>query len=221
MVRTPRTPFAVLTMLSLGPRSGYDIQRGFQASMRHFWNESNGQLYPALKTLVAAGLARRVAASAGAPRGRAVYAITPQGRRALQRWLVEAAAPPVARNEMLLKWFVGWNLPYPAAVRHVERLRMVMDETLDQFRTAEALLAAELKANPDVEYWLVALRSGVEVVGARRRWCDLALASLGRQARRRTRASLSARAARMGRVLERLERGLNGKAPGGRPRTTR
>ncbi len=64
MARASRTPYAVLTMLSLDPRSRYDIQRAFQASMRYFWNESNGQLYPALRTLVTAGPAARTRPSA-------------------------------------------------------------------------------------------------------------------------------------------------------------
>lgn len=212
MSRVSRTPHAILTMLSLGPRSGYDIQRAFQASMHYFWNESNGQLYPALKSLVASGLARRTPTRAGRSRGRAVYAITARGRRELDRWLGEPAAPPVARNELLLKWFVGWNLPHAVAVRHIERLQAAMDQTLDEFRSIERFLTAEVRTNPDVEFWLIGLRSGVEVVQARRRWCDLALAELERRARRRERAPTPARAARMGKVLQRLERASHGRS---------
>jgi DNA-binding PadR family transcriptional regulator len=38
-------------MLSLRPMSGYDIRKTVQESIRFFWSESYGQIYPALKRL--------------------------------------------------------------------------------------------------------------------------------------------------------------------------
>ena len=57
MPRENKTRFAVLAMLSLGPRSGYDIQQQIQRTLGHFWSESHGQIYPTLRKLLAEGLA--------------------------------------------------------------------------------------------------------------------------------------------------------------------
>ncbi|WP_431606966.1 PadR family transcriptional regulator [Paenibacillus thiaminolyticus] len=47
--------------MSGGPRSGYDIRKQFQASLRHFWSESYGQIYPALKELLWQGYTEELA----------------------------------------------------------------------------------------------------------------------------------------------------------------
>ena len=54
-----KTRFAVLGLLSIRPMSGYDLKHTIEASTRNFWNESYGQIYPALRALADAGLVMR------------------------------------------------------------------------------------------------------------------------------------------------------------------
>ena len=61
------------------PRSGYDIKRAVDRTIRHFWAASYGQIYPELKRLEAAGWIAGKDAPQGA-RARRVYTITAQGR---------------------------------------------------------------------------------------------------------------------------------------------
>src|SRR3954465_3025674 len=91
--RARSTPYAVLGMLSLAPMSGYDIRKESEASIGHFWSESYGQIYPALRALNAQGFVRRRAGSRGAARERHVYEITAKGEEALTAWRAE---PPRA-----------------------------------------------------------------------------------------------------------------------------
>jgi len=37
---------AILGLLSDGPMTGYEIKQFFRNVIRHFWNVSDGQLYP-------------------------------------------------------------------------------------------------------------------------------------------------------------------------------
>jgi len=86
--------YVILGMLRLGPldapdhgpRSGYDIQRSVAHSVRYFWNLSPAQIYPELKRLEKAGLAKGRANPRG-KRKRHVYELTSAGELELQDWL--------------------------------------------------------------------------------------------------------------------------------------
>ena len=53
------TAKALLGLLSIGPMSGYDLRQLIPWSIGQFWNESYGQIYPALKQMTADGLVER------------------------------------------------------------------------------------------------------------------------------------------------------------------
>jgi PadR family transcriptional regulator AphA len=79
--------YAILGMLSLRPMSGYDIRKTVPESIRYFWSESYGHIYPALKRLEARKLVERPRGAQKGRAGRQVYALTQAGRRELQEWL--------------------------------------------------------------------------------------------------------------------------------------
>src|SRR5207244_7584723 len=101
------TPYAILGMLSFRPMSGYDIRKEAMSSIGHFWNESYGQIYPALGRLAAQGLARRRAVRGIGRPDRQVYEITRQGMAVLRRRLAEPPRTAPIRHELLLKLFFG------------------------------------------------------------------------------------------------------------------
>src|SRR3954469_5944942 len=77
---------AVLGMVALGARSGYEIQRAAELSLRFFWALGPPQIYAELRRLEEAGYVRGSDEARGR-RARRVYAVTAKGRRALRRWL--------------------------------------------------------------------------------------------------------------------------------------
>src|ERR1700761_1644592 len=81
------TPNALLGLLSLGPMSGYDIRQLIPQSIGHFWSESYGQIYPALKALTTEGLVtKKTERKKGRP-DRNIYSLTEAGRKQLTEWL--------------------------------------------------------------------------------------------------------------------------------------
>ena len=50
-----RTPFIILGILGRGPLSGYEVQKAIKTSTGFFWQESFGQIYPALFELEKSG----------------------------------------------------------------------------------------------------------------------------------------------------------------------
>ncbi len=200
MARENKTRFAVLAMLSLGPRSGYDVQQQIQRTLGHFWSESYGQIYPTLRKLQAEGLATaRTVAKVGKP-NRTLVSITPNGREALRDWLGRPPEPPPVRNEMLLKTFVGWHVPPSVLVEHVEQLKTYYADLEGQYRKFERFLKTCVAENPDATYWLLALRSGQLYVEARLRWCEEALATLRRLERDQAQAPKTRQATRSARM---------------------
>ncbi len=83
------TELTVLGLLAFGQRSGYDLLRLAEESVGYLWTPSRSQVYKVLPRLVAAGLATAREVEQQRRPDKAVYTITPQGRKALRAWLGE------------------------------------------------------------------------------------------------------------------------------------
>jgi len=178
MSRVNKSQYALLGMLTLGPKSGYDIKKLFDQSLSNFWTESYGQIYPILKRLVTQGWATvKDEPQAGKP-DRKVYAITAKGRAALTQWLQEPTEPPGFRLEILLKLFFGPEVPVAVNRRQVRDFRRHAQETLDTFRGIEAGLKRDATGHPGLPYWLITLDYGRTYYEGVVAWCDRALKRL-------------------------------------------
>ena len=179
MARTSRTGQAILGFLTWRPMTGYDIRKAMAASTGNFWSESFGQIYPALKRLVAAGdIEPRAAPAANSRAGRA-YRLTPRGRDTLRAWLEQPAAarePP--RNELLLKLFFGRHNDPAVNARHVARHREQALARLENYAAIERDLRRRHDGHPDLPYWLMTVSYGRRVERALIGWCDDTLAAL-------------------------------------------
>jgi DNA-binding PadR family transcriptional regulator len=178
MARANKSRYAVLGILTFGPKSGYDIRKLFQLGPGHFWRESYGQIYPILRKLLAEGMVKqRVQQTAGRP-ARKVYSLTAKGRKALRDWLPAEPEPQSPRNELLLKLFFGRNAGKAACARHVKRARDRSLALRERYDGIESHLRARLKDDPDAVFQLITLRYGQRIVGSLIDWCDEALALL-------------------------------------------
>src|SRR5438093_13649890 len=123
MAKENKSRYAILGMLSQGPRSGYAIKRAIEQSVANFWKESYGQIYPILKQLADEGLTTSHAEKQAGKPERYVYTITEQGRAELRRWLSEPIEYAVERNELLLKLFFGKRGSVADNIKHVQEFR--------------------------------------------------------------------------------------------------
>lgn len=97
--RLSTTGYAVLGMLALRPATPYELTQQMQRSLDYCWPTSERSLYDQPERLVAAGLA----AVDEDDEGRRRYAITAEGRAALEAWLATTSAMPRLANEPLLR----------------------------------------------------------------------------------------------------------------------
>jgi DNA-binding PadR family transcriptional regulator len=160
---------AVLGALSVEPMTGYEIQRGIEASIGHFWSESYGQIYPVLKELERSALVTSEPTPTG--RGRR-FTITEAGRDALRELLLDLGDPPPPRNTLLLQLFFGRQLG-PEWCR--QRVADARHEAEEQIRLLDAIaetLSADDEHPDHHAYWLSTISFGRVMAEALIDWAD-------------------------------------------------
>jgi PadR family transcriptional regulator, regulatory protein AphA len=178
MAVASKSVYAVLGFLTRKPMSGYDIKKRIDASIRNFWNENYGQIYPVLKQLTELGWATRSDDASAGGRPRHVYTITEAGREALREWLARPVDPPVYRYEFLLKLFFGSEVDPAVSLRQIEEHRRRSAADLERYRGIEAEIRRMGWEHPAAPYRLMTVRSGILQREADLRWCDETLAAL-------------------------------------------
>ncbi len=91
-MRLSTTSHAILGMLAFRPATAYELAKGMGTNFTYFWPRARSHVLAEVKRLADLGLARAQSEPTGR-RARTVYSLTPEGRRALERWM---ATPPTA-----------------------------------------------------------------------------------------------------------------------------
>ena len=178
-MRENRSQYAILSLLRLGPMSGYDIKAACESFLSHFWAESFGSIYPILKKLEDRQQVRSSQdEKQSGGRGRRVYQITAEGRKTLRKWLSQPPVQRSLRDELYLKLFSASFVPASIHRSHIEQLR----EQLTQLKQDLAKHMRELKdqysSSPDYTCWRLVVRAGQLSCDARLKWCREALSEL-------------------------------------------
>ena len=182
-MREGTTRYVLLGILAeAGPATGYDIRQWIDRAIGHFWSESFGQIYPALKQLADEGLAER-ADERGGVRDQKSYRITAAGRAALAAWLDKPPRPDVRRSELLLKTFFGRFAGEGALRASLEAARAEAAARLAYLDAAHAEVMAEDKDSPGLPYYLITIDAGRRAARARAEWAEASLALLDARAK--------------------------------------
>jgi DNA-binding PadR family transcriptional regulator len=163
--------WAVLGLIALEPRSGYDVKRVIDRSVRHFWAASYGQIYPELRRLEQAGWIEGDDAGRGG-RARRIYSITAAGRAALQGWLAGRETRVELRDESLLRLFFADTLPLAHALGLLAARREGYRQMLDY------LVGLDDGSGPDPPFVDLVYRWGLDYCRWGIEWCDRELRRL-------------------------------------------
>jgi DNA-binding PadR family transcriptional regulator len=149
---------AVMAALLEGEASGYDLAKGFQASVANFWMATPQQLYRELERMEKEGLvSARVVQQERRPNKR-LFSLTEAGLEVLREYVGEAPAKPLAlRDELMVKVQcvdIGDIEAVRAAV--VERFERSTDKLARYERMQERMLAGR----SEEEYLATAARVG-------------------------------------------------------------
>jgi PadR family transcriptional regulator, regulatory protein AphA len=174
------TAHALLGLLSIKPMSGYDLRQFIPETIGHFWNDSYGQIYPALRQMAEEGLVeKRTEAQKGKP-DRHIYSLTGLGRERLQDWLELPFAMEVPRNELLLKMFFGAHTSASVNREHIDTFLAKQERDLAMFVGTAAFLAKQYPDDPQLPFWLITLNRGRHDTSARIAWARETLEELDR-----------------------------------------
>jgi len=174
-----QTTYVILGLLSIEPNlSGYDMRKAIQSSVGYFWNESYGQIYPALKRLASEGLIKRGSSTARGRKQRHVYVLTQPGRVRLRQWLALPFQNDPPRNEFLLKLFFGREAAPGVCMAHLRDLQERNRRMLATLQEIEASAQPGNPPNPHFPYWMLTLSMGKELTQAALEWGEAALDEL-------------------------------------------
>ncbi|MFJ3235581.1 PadR family transcriptional regulator [Streptomyces sp. NPDC086787] len=181
---------AVMAALLGGEASGYDLAKGFEASVANFWMATAQQIYRELERMESEGLvSARLVQQERRPNKR-LFSLTETGRAAVRAYTAESSSKPMAIRDELMVKVQCVDLGDLAAVRagiteRVERSAAKlarferMRDRLLAGRTEEEYLATAERVGP-----YLTLLGGLTLERANITWGRTALATLDRRATR-------------------------------------
>jgi DNA-binding PadR family transcriptional regulator len=195
--RENRTRYVVLGMLSTGgPMTGYALRNAIAGSVGNFWQESYGQLYPALRSLSAEGLVSGKGAPGAPGREARIWSITPRGREELARWLALPPAMEPARNELLLKIYFAGAVAPEVTLANLARVEEMLRGMLGGYQQLDAHWERETAGHPDAPYWHLTLELGIAFARTALAWIDRARQVVRQQGRGRAASPSRSKGAR-------------------------
>lgn len=166
-----KTKFILLGMLARQPQTGYTIKKWLENEYSHFWLESFGQIYPALKELVKEGLAVCSSAPEKANGRRQIeYQITDQGRNALSEWLKEKPEVEKIRYEILLKISFGENTEPDILIGHLDEFLHRQEELIVEMNYFIKLFDEFKESGTDCTYSKLTALCGLHLYSAMKDW---------------------------------------------------
>jgi PadR family transcriptional regulator AphA len=140
-------PHALLGLLAVQPRSGYELTKAFAADLgRYAWQAGHTSIYPELGRLAERGL---VAVTEEGARGSRTYSVTREGYAELRSWLLTPRQQGKVRNEHVLRMFLISALePADALVL----LRQIAEHTAEEGTALRKLMdnaPPEIPPGPD------------------------------------------------------------------------
>lgn len=169
-----KTKYVILGLLTIEPLSGYGMRKLIQTSTAHFWEESNGQIYPTLKNLIEENLIQLEEKKAIGKKQKIIYSITEKGKNVLKDWLKDLPEKNIIRDEGLLKLFLGSNVSIDTSIALLKNKEETLFAKLKEFENIEKMLAKE-KNSPHYIYWIITLKNGIISCQAELKWCKEAI----------------------------------------------
>jgi PadR family transcriptional regulator, regulatory protein AphA len=173
-------PHMILGVLKYGPVSGYDLNKAFQASVQHFWNTEQSQIYRSLYKMFESGWVRVEHVVQEIVPDKKVYHLTEAGHEELKRWLATPQPLPAFHEGWLGQVFFGAELS-TETLEKVLRARFEAEEALikryqDEVAVGAIQYAEHYQAPDDLKYWMLTLDYGIKRAEFDLKWAQSALA---------------------------------------------
>ncbi len=162
----------ILTVLSRGEMTGYEITKDFEAVYVHFWRASHQQVYRELARLHKDGrVTSKVVAQEGKP-DKKVYAITKRGLEELRQWILAPTEAPRPQYDLLVKLLGSHVVDRRAFHRELERVRAQAQEWVASLQAMrrECIRSRSKGWSEHEQILYLTLRRGLLLGQAQLRW---------------------------------------------------
>ncbi len=162
----------ILTVLSRGEMTGYEITKDFEAVYVHFWRASHQQVYRELARLHKDGrVTSKVIAQDGKP-DKKIYAITKRGLEELRQWILAPTEAPRPQYDLLVKLLGSHVVDRRAFQQELERVRAQAQDwvTSLQVMRRECIRSRSKGWSEHEQILYLTLRRGLLLGQAQLRW---------------------------------------------------
>jgi DNA-binding PadR family transcriptional regulator len=178
---------AILTALSAGACSGYDLAKRFDGSVGFFWNASHQQIYRELTKLEESGYIEPTVIHQDNRPDKKNYLVTPAGQDYLRSWIAEPSTVAYPKDDLLVKLFAGDLVDREVIIAELEQHRVQHQDRLNTYYSIEQQIfpnldklvgVASLKENRAQRYQYLTLRQGIRLETAWLAWYAEAIESI-------------------------------------------
>ena len=172
----------ILGVLKYGAVSGYDLNKAFQASVQHFWETDQSQIYRALYRLHESGLVEVEVVEQEMSPAKKLYRLTESGWAELRRWLAEPTPFPALHEAWLGQLFFAAELDDGQIKRllqaRIDEVQAILAHYEQDVPGSALEYAALYNAHDEIRYWLLTLNYGIERMRFDLRWAEGILAQM-------------------------------------------
>lgn len=120
----------ILGMLRHGPKSGYDLNKQLETTIRFFWEADISRIYRSLKSMQKEGWVEFETVVQDDSPNKKVYSLTEAGTSELKRWLAEPGKDTGSNNPFLAQLHFSDAISVEAQLRVLEVRRDDVRESL-------------------------------------------------------------------------------------------
>ncbi|MGI8768408.1 MAG: PadR family transcriptional regulator [Propionibacteriaceae bacterium] len=163
---------ALLGLLAREPMTGYQLSRALERTIGYFWHANHSQVYPQLKALSEAGLARPEALAGPGPRENKRFHLSDLGRAELRSWLSRPVKLGPDRDEFVVRVYSIWLLDPDDAVRIVTEHRQLHADRLAEYQSIRQALGEPTEPSDPQFAQRATLQAGLGYSQHRIAWSD-------------------------------------------------
>lgn len=135
---------ALLGLLSVRSMTGYEIGRHYARALAPWWETPRTQIYPKLRELKSRGLVEEEHVVQDGKPNKRVYSIGAAGKTALTSWLAGPIRRTDMKHHMMMRLFLGNQLPVETMRGLLEDYRLEMTERAQALREAREKFSRSL-----------------------------------------------------------------------------
>lgn len=178
----PTTTYAVLGLLSFGPRSGYEVAQFAEQSIANFWTIAKSQVYGELNRLEELGYVKATAVRQQRLPDKRVYRLTRAGEEALETWLDSPIFEPDRfRSGLLVRLMFAQRMRPELLKELLAEYRNSYEKAIDQFQ----MIVGQLSTSKDNLYSRGTALFGQRISEAITAWVDEISAEMSKERKKK------------------------------------